>query len=784
MASFTRAAAKELISRDQVIADDQIGTLHAHCYRLLGKPELAEVKAKEFNEEYPHLSITPSGNIKLDDGLTGPDGDEESNPGGGDELLAQMSIYRARMVPKDLWLPGVLDFARAWQDFKEKTGYMDFQDLIERAGDEYYPPKHATIGVFDEVQDFTPSQLRLIRRWAKQMHWIMLAGDDDQCHPGHQEILTANRGYVRIDSLLMSTDRIVAWDRQSCEIRRTGCKFEIEKRPYSGKMITVTSEGKVVEMTPNHKVFVRWNKEKEFLVYLQKKGRCWRVGTSRFNRSNKGSAGMFGLASRARLEGAEAAWLLNGFDSADEARIYEDYISVRFGISKLVFNASSLAMALTQDQVDEHHRYLSQYSRPEDCLEHHGLSIKYPLWIQNGNRQRQGLNSTFVTYAANLNEKLMLLPVDNGTHAPNWLPFTRNDRSVEDIHVYSLDVKKYKSYIANNIIVHNCLYSFTGATPEAFLNPPVPDENKRILRQSYRVPTKVMRLANTIVRKLSLREPKEYRPREEEGKIYGSDATWKKPNELLPTIKGYLREEKSVMVLATCSYILAPTIRMFREHGIPFSNIYKATRGDWNPIRAKQTGNAGSFGRYCAFLEPAGPEFQGRRLWTPHQLAAWVDVIKAQGNFKRGAKKAIKELVERKTVRAEDILRFLTDTMEEGAFNAAIALDHYWFLENLTSAKVASFEFPAKIYNAYGPEAPEVARQLTVGTIHSVKGAEADVVILFPDLSMRGAQQYSTRNGEGFDQILRQFYVGVTRARHTLILCRGVSNGMFFNDYA
>ena len=134
-------------------------------------------------------------------------------------------------------------------------------------------------------------------------------------------------------------------------------------------------------------------------------------------------------------------------------------------------------------------------------------------------------------------------------------------------------------------------------------------------------------------------------------------------------------------------------------------------------------------------------------------------------------------------MRAEDILRFLTDTMEESAFNAAIALDHYWFLDNLVAAKAASFEFPAKIYNHYGPEAPEVARQLTIGTIHSVKGAEADVVILFPDLSMRGAQQYSLRTGEGFDQILRQFYVAVTRARHTLILCRGVSQGMFFNDY-
>jgi DNA helicase-2/ATP-dependent DNA helicase PcrA len=506
VASFTRAAAKELISRDQVIADDQIGTLHAHCYRLLGKPQLAEAKAREFNDEYPHYSITPSGEVRLDDGLTDADGGIEC--GGGNELMAQMSIYRARLTPRELWLPGVLDFARAWEDFKRNTGYLDFQDLIEVATREIYPPNHATIGVFDEVQDFTPSQLALIRQWAKQMHWIMLAGDDDQC-----------------------------------------------------------------------------------------------------------------------------------------------------------------------------------------------------------------------------------------------------------------------------------LYSFTGATPEAFLNPQISDDYKRILRQSYRVPGKVVRLANNIIKKVSIREPKEYRAREEEGKIYASDATWKNPGLLLPTIKGFIDRGNSVMVLATCSYILSPTIRMFREAGLPFSNIYKATRGDWNPIRGKQTGNAGSFGRYCAFLEPAGPEFQGRRLWTPEQLISWTEVIKATGNFKRGAKKVIKEFADKKPKQAEDILGFMVAVMEEEAFNRAVELDHRWFLDNLTTAKAAAFEFPAKIYNLYGPEAPEVARQLTVGTIHSVKGAEADVVILFPDLSMRGAQQYCTRSGEGFDQILRQFYVAVTRTRHTLVLCQGVQNGMFFNDY-
>jgi superfamily I DNA/RNA helicase len=507
VASFTKAAARELISRDQAIADDQIGTLHAHCYRLLGKPELAEAKAREFNEEYPHYAITPSGEIRLDDGLS--DTEEGIEGGSGNELMSQMNIYRARMTPRELWLPDVMSFAQAWEHFKRNTGYLDFQDLIEVASREFYAPRHATIGVFDEVQDFTPSQLALIRKWAKQMHWIMLAGDDDQC-----------------------------------------------------------------------------------------------------------------------------------------------------------------------------------------------------------------------------------------------------------------------------------LYSFTGATPEAFLNPQIPDDYKRILRQSYRVPAKVARLASTIIKKVSLREPKEYRPREVDGKIYASDASWKNPAMLMPTIKGYINQGKSVMVLATCSYILSPTIRMLRETGIPFSNVYKATRGDWNPIRGRQTGNAGSFGRYCAFLEPAGPEFQGRRLWTPEQLLSWTEVIKATGNFKRGTKKIIKEFADKKPKQAADILGFMLSIMEEDAFDRAVSLDHNWFLDNLTAAKAAAFEFPAKIYNLYGPEAPEVASQLTIGTILSVKGAEADVVILFPDLSLRGAQQYCLRTGEGFDQILRQFYVAVTRTREVLILCQGVKNGLFFNDYS
>jgi superfamily I DNA/RNA helicase len=63
---------------------------------------------------------------------------------------------------------------------------------------------------------------------------------------------------------------------------------------------------------------------------------------------------------------------------------------------------------------------------------------------------------------------------------------------------------------------------------------------------------------------------------------------------------------------------------------------------------------------------------------------------------------------------------------------------------------------------------------MVVGTIHSVKGGQADVVYLFPDLSRAGDAQYR-QCGPPRDSVIRTFYVGVTRARETLYICSGES---------
>jgi len=61
--------------------------------------------------------------------------------------------------------------------------------------------------------------------------------------------------------------------------------------------------------------------------------------------------------------------------------------------------------------------------------------------------------------------------------------------------------------------------------------------------------------------------------------------------------------------------------------------------------------------------------------------------------------------------------------------------------------------------------------KVVVGTIHSVKGGQADCVYLFPDVSQAGDAQYS-RAGDPHDSVIRLFYVGATRARETLFIAQ------------
>jgi superfamily I DNA/RNA helicase len=61
------------------------------------------------------------------------------------------------------------------------------------------------------------------------------------------------------------------------------------------------------------------------------------------------------------------------------------------------------------------------------------------------------------------------------------------------------------------------IYSWCSATPEAVLDPDIPENHKIFLKQSYRVPRAVHARADRLIRQVSRREKKVYEPRAEDG---------------------------------------------------------------------------------------------------------------------------------------------------------------------------------------------------------------------------------------------------------------------------
>jgi superfamily I DNA/RNA helicase len=93
-----------------------------------------------------------------------------------------------------------------------------------------------------------------------------------------------------------------------------------------------------------------------------------------------------------------------------------------------------------------------------------------------------------------------------------------------------------------------------------------------------------------------------------------------------------------------------------------------------------------------------------------------------------------------------------------------------WWRSRLLASKKAGAEYPARVLDRGGARALEEPPRLYVGTIHSFKGAEADCVILYPDLSPAGWREWGGDPAER-DNVIRTFYVGITRAREELLVC-------------
>jgi DNA helicase-2/ATP-dependent DNA helicase PcrA len=327
------------------------------------------------------------------------------------------------------------------------------------------------------------------------------------------------------------------------------------------------------------------------------------------------------------------------------------------------------------------------------------------------------------------------------------------------------------------------VFGFKGASVDAFLNPPVPPEQRIVLAQSYRVPLAVQRAATAWINQVQRRQPKEYSPRRErggeivEGRVRTMPAaTWRSPTLLLRDIEQQLKQGRTCMVLASAAFYLGEIIRELRAAGLPFHNPYQRKRGDWNPLHPGSGVSASQ--RLLSFLRPDAETWGDKaRLWTPLEYDRWFEVVASDITLTPGAKAKAKAFADGlQATQPDDSLVGLQAWIQPLVANSLLdQIDRgtlamlRWLDAHLLDSKRAALKFPFEVAHRRGGMTLLDDPKVVVGTIHSVKGAEADVVYLCPDLSP-AAVRASLVPGEGADSITRTFYVGMTRAREELVL--------------
>ncbi len=317
------------------------------------------------------------------------------------------------------------------------------------------------------------------------------------------------------------------------------------------------------------------------------------------------------------------------------------------------------------------------------------------------------------------------------------------------------------------------IYTWAGVTSDAFLEPMIPDDHTIFLTDSRRIPTTVHQLAETLIRRVSHRQEKSYKPRTVPGEVRRfSQAGYRSPEyAILKSVEGHLVLGQTIMFLATCSYMLQPLIAVLRKNGIPFHNPHRKSNGFWNPLRADSRKSC--VHRLNRLLVGHPGLLEQYRPWRFGDLALWSEWLREGDVLMPGALKAIAINPVNQEVSDEFLQTvFQPDALAQlrAALSGSPGSLLNWWRDGLAPEFRDRIRFPAEIARVRGAPALTQKPQVIVGTIHSVKGGQADVVYLFPDLSQAAAAQ-NGQAGAPRDSVIRTFYVGATRAREILYIC-------------
>jgi superfamily I DNA/RNA helicase len=301
-----------------------------------------------------------------------------------------------------------------------------------------------------------------------------------------------------------------------------------------------------------------------------------------------------------------------------------------------------------------------------------------------------------------------------------------------------------------------CLYTFRGSDPTEIF-PAV--DRCRVLSQSYRIPIQVHQAALAWIRQMPGYRPYLYKSAAHSGVVEHLPFTYHDGRELVSLQQGH------TVYLASCGYMLDGIIESLREQGIPYANPLKPNNGKWNPLAQRRGLTLAQ--RLVMLLKVCHGE-----PWTSDDVAAWVEPMLVKDILVYGQKSALMALGESDNIPTALQAAFVPG--QEPPVSSPMALLTWWH-QRLQSKHAERLVYPRRVYERCGLTGLIEPPGVHVGTIHSYKGGEIEHVVLVPDVSPAGRDQWEVGDTV---PIYRTMYVGMTRAKQTLHITKAASYGV------
>ena len=263
------------------------------------------------------------------------------------------------------------------------------------------------------------------------------------------------------------------------------------------------------------------------------------------------------------------------------------------------------------------------------------------------------------------------------------------------------------------------IHAWAGVDVKLFLEA---SDNYRVLEQSYRLPKSVHALADRIVRRIDVRQPKLWRPTDREGTV-----NFHMDRHTVPLDKG------SWTIMARTNFQVSELANELREDGYFFQ------RGSQRSVS----------------------------LELSLAIDAWDRLIKGESISKDQAKALMKRLPKtgRKQALSSGAVSALDTGDPEGRYDLPLLQSDYGLLVCSGGVEVFGLSPEEEMYirslqrrntNLLAPPAIKIA------TIHAMKGGEDENVMLLTD-STRNCMNAADQDNEH-----RIIYVGITRAKENL----------------